>query len=114
MIVHARFSGFLPVNWSATDILRIEDRLLVEHWDVIQDEATQEGSKSGLRAKLRCSGRVSRYIPTTNSHDESAGACLDGELVLERWPKGLQPDPPAAAVSSQFQADLPPWVIWRM
>ncbi len=51
MIVHARFSGFLPVNWSATDILRIEDRLLVEHWDVIQDEATQEGSKSGLKSK---------------------------------------------------------------
>jgi len=39
------------VNWSATDILRIEDRLLVEHWDVIQDEATQEGSKSGLKSK---------------------------------------------------------------
>jgi hypothetical protein len=29
-------------------ILRIEDGILVEHWDVIQDEATQEQSKSGL------------------------------------------------------------------
>ena len=46
VIVHGRFSGFLPVNWSAADILRIEDGLVVEHWDVIQDEATQEGSKS--------------------------------------------------------------------
>jgi len=25
----------------------IEDGLLVEHWDVIQDEATKEQSKSG-------------------------------------------------------------------
>jgi predicted SnoaL-like aldol condensation-catalyzing enzyme len=30
------------------DILRIKDGILVEHWDVIQDEATQEQSKSGL------------------------------------------------------------------
>jgi predicted SnoaL-like aldol condensation-catalyzing enzyme len=28
-------------------ILRIEDGILVEHWDVIQDEATREQSKSG-------------------------------------------------------------------
>ena len=47
-IVHGRFSGFgLPVNWIAADILRIEDGVLVEHWDVIQDEATREQSKSG-------------------------------------------------------------------
>ena len=31
----------------AADILRIEGGLLVEHWDVIQDEATEEQSKSG-------------------------------------------------------------------
>ena len=29
------------------DILRIEHGILVEHWDVIQDEATKEQSKSG-------------------------------------------------------------------
>ena len=47
VIVHGRFSGFgAPVNWIAADILRIEDGLLVEHWDVIQDEATEEQSKS--------------------------------------------------------------------
>ena len=45
-IVHGRFSGFRPVNWIAADILRIEDGLLVEHWDVIQDEATEAESKS--------------------------------------------------------------------
>src|SRR6202167_6086020 len=48
VIVHGRFSGFgAPVNWIAADILRVEDGVLVEHWDVIQDEATQEQSKSG-------------------------------------------------------------------
>jgi predicted SnoaL-like aldol condensation-catalyzing enzyme len=47
VIVHGRFSGFgAPVNWIAADILRIEDGILVEHWDVIQDEATEEQSKS--------------------------------------------------------------------
>ena len=36
----------LPVNWIAADILRIENGILVEHWDVIQDEATESKSKS--------------------------------------------------------------------
>jgi predicted SnoaL-like aldol condensation-catalyzing enzyme len=48
VIVHGRFSGFQAVNWIAADILRIKDGLLVEHWDVIQDETTKEESKSGL------------------------------------------------------------------
>ena len=49
VIVHGRFSDFgLPVNWIAADIVRIKDGVLVEHWDVIQDEATRESSKSGL------------------------------------------------------------------
>jgi predicted SnoaL-like aldol condensation-catalyzing enzyme len=48
VIVHGRFSNFgLPVNWIAADIVRIEDGVLVEHWDVIQDEATEAQSKSG-------------------------------------------------------------------
>ena len=47
VIVHGRFSGFgQPVNWIAADILRVENGILVEHWDVIQNEATQEESKS--------------------------------------------------------------------
>jgi predicted SnoaL-like aldol condensation-catalyzing enzyme len=48
VIVHGRFSGFgAPVNWIAADILRMEDGILVEHWDIIQDEATKQQSKSG-------------------------------------------------------------------
>src|SRR5712672_472537 len=49
VIVHGRFSGFgAPVNWIAADILRMEDGIFVEHWDIIQDEATIDQSKSGL------------------------------------------------------------------
>ena len=49
MILHGRFSGIgLPVNWIAADIVRMENGILVEHWDVIQDEATREQSKSKL------------------------------------------------------------------
>jgi len=47
VIVHGRFSGFgAPVNWIAADIVRIQNGILVEHWDVIQDEVTEEQSIS--------------------------------------------------------------------
>jgi predicted SnoaL-like aldol condensation-catalyzing enzyme len=49
VVLHGRFSGIgVPVNWIAADIVRMKDGILVEHWDVIQDEATRESSKSGL------------------------------------------------------------------
>jgi predicted SnoaL-like aldol condensation-catalyzing enzyme len=48
VIVHGRFSGNgRPRNWIAADIVRIADGVLVEHWDVLQDEATREESQSG-------------------------------------------------------------------
>src|SRR5271163_91321 len=48
VIVHGRFSNIgLPVNWIAADIVRLKDGILVEHWDVIQDESTEQQSKSG-------------------------------------------------------------------
>jgi predicted SnoaL-like aldol condensation-catalyzing enzyme len=47
VIVHGRFSGFgQPVNWIAADIVRIQNGILVEHWDVIQDEVMEEQSIS--------------------------------------------------------------------
>src|SRR5260370_32687986 len=50
VIVHGRFSGFgQPVNWIAAAILRIKNGILVEHWDVMQDEATRASPSSGLR-----------------------------------------------------------------
>jgi predicted SnoaL-like aldol condensation-catalyzing enzyme len=49
VVVHGRYSGLeQPANWIVADIVRIKDGVLVEHWDVIQDEVTQEQSKSGL------------------------------------------------------------------
>ncbi|HTF64523.1 MAG TPA: ester cyclase [Edaphobacter sp.] len=48
VIVHGRFSNIgLPVSWIAADVVRLKDGVLVEHWDVIQDEATEQQSKSG-------------------------------------------------------------------
>src|ERR1700682_3637957 len=58
-IVHGRFSNFgLPVNWIAADIVRIEDDVLVEHWDVIQDEAWPH--KSNQRVASQCLAARSR------------------------------------------------------
>lgn len=49
VIIHGRFSGNgRPVAWIAADILRIADGVLAEHWDVLQDEAAEAESKSGL------------------------------------------------------------------
>jgi predicted SnoaL-like aldol condensation-catalyzing enzyme len=49
VILHGRFSGHgLPAAWVVADIVRMENGVLAEHWDVIQDEATREQSRSGL------------------------------------------------------------------
>jgi len=49
VIIHGRFSGIgRPTAWIAADIIRIANGRLAEHWDVIQDEATQVESRSGL------------------------------------------------------------------
>ena len=48
VITHGRFSGTgLPASWITADIMTIKDGVLVEHWDVIQDEATKLQSQSG-------------------------------------------------------------------
>jgi predicted SnoaL-like aldol condensation-catalyzing enzyme len=49
VLLHGRFSGMgLPANWIVVDIVRLENGVLAEHWDVIEDEATRETSVSGL------------------------------------------------------------------
>jgi predicted SnoaL-like aldol condensation-catalyzing enzyme len=48
VLVHGRFTGSgRPAAWVAADVVRIEDGRLAEHWDVLQDEATEAESKSG-------------------------------------------------------------------
>lgn len=49
VILHGRFSGHgQPANWIVADVVRIADGKLAEHWDVIEDEAHQSQSVSGL------------------------------------------------------------------
>jgi predicted SnoaL-like aldol condensation-catalyzing enzyme len=49
VIVYGRFANTgRPKNWIAADIMRVADGLLAEHWDVLQDEATEAESQSGL------------------------------------------------------------------
>jgi predicted SnoaL-like aldol condensation-catalyzing enzyme/predicted ester cyclase len=48
VILHGRFSGNgRSHNWVAADILIMKGGVLMEHWDVLQDEATQAESLSG-------------------------------------------------------------------
>jgi predicted SnoaL-like aldol condensation-catalyzing enzyme len=49
VIVHGRVSGTgMPRNWIAADVVRVADGVLAEHWNVLQDEATEGESRSGL------------------------------------------------------------------
>jgi predicted SnoaL-like aldol condensation-catalyzing enzyme len=49
VMLFGRFSGHgRPRSWIATDIVRMQDGRLAEHWDVLQDEATLAESKSGM------------------------------------------------------------------
>ena len=49
VIVHGRFTNTgKPRNWIAADVVRVADGLLAEHWDALQDEATEAESQSGL------------------------------------------------------------------
>jgi len=49
VVLYGRFSGAgRPRPMIVANILRIDGGRLAEHWDVVQDEATAEESKSGL------------------------------------------------------------------
>jgi len=49
VLLHGRFtSNGRPRAWVAGDVVRVENGVIVEHWDTLQDEAAQEESKSGL------------------------------------------------------------------
>jgi len=49
VIVYGRVSGRGDEpNWVSANIVRIEDAVLAEHWEVLQDEATKDQSRSGL------------------------------------------------------------------
>jgi predicted SnoaL-like aldol condensation-catalyzing enzyme len=79
--VHGRYSGIgQPANWIVADIVRITDGVLVEHWDVIQDEATQ--NQTGV-ATLE---RRSRGRDIGVSDPRRCGiASTDRSLRRDRW-----------------------------
>ena len=48
VLLHGRFTNIgQAANWIAVDICRLENGVLVEHWDVIQNEATRSDSAGG-------------------------------------------------------------------
>jgi epsilon-lactone hydrolase len=79
VMLHGRFSQIgRPANWIVTDIVRVADGLLAEHWDVIQDEVTQSESKSGLPmfgdtfpAELTTGALSSTVLPPDTHRPES-------------------------------------------
>ena len=49
VMLHGRLSSTeLRANRITVDIVRLQDGLIAEHWDVVRDEATAEESTSGL------------------------------------------------------------------
>ncbi len=66
VMLHGRFSGTGRArNWIAADIVRVEDGVLAEHWDVLQDEATSQESQSGLPMF------GTNFAPSTTQHEET-------------------------------------------
>lgn len=47
VMVHSRYTGLGPKPVIVTDIFRVKDKRLVEHWDVIQDEVPASETVSG-------------------------------------------------------------------
>jgi hypothetical protein len=66
------------VNWIAADILRVLDGILVEHWDVIQDEATEVQSKSGRPMFGVEFPGAEKTDSDQRDEDEDLSACCDG------------------------------------
>ena len=70
VIAHGRFSGIgRPAAWIAADVVRFEDGKLTEHCDILQDEATQAESLSGLRCSATASP-ADRSIARLSQRDD--------------------------------------------
>src|SRR5580704_16840903 len=87
VMLHGRFSGIgRPVNWVVDDILRIENGLLAEHWDVIQDEATRLVDKTVARfgrldVAVNNAGTEGQVGPITDQSAESYAATFDTNVL---------------------------------
>lgn len=47
VMVHGKYTGWQGKNMIAVDIFRIENRKIIEHWDVMQEEVLAENSING-------------------------------------------------------------------
>ena len=75
LMLHGRFSGRGGRRaWIVADIVRMEDGRLAEHWDVLQDEATKEESRSGCR----CSA-----LSFAEADHQPAGASAASSLTVD-------------------------------
>jgi len=93
VVLHSRYSGTgLPANWIAADIIRIKDGVFIEHWDVIQDEATRESSKSGL--PMFAAGfpneRLTKKLEARADVRENSAATISREEVQAFYEEFLQ------------------------
>src|SRR5467141_2263278 len=88
VIVHGRFSGFgAPVNWIAADIVRIQNGILVEHWDVIEDEATEEQSVSkrpmfGTHSRHTNESERGEFATTQQQRTKTMAKKLEGKTAV--------------------------------
>ena len=47
VMVHGRYTGWAEKPMVAVDIFKVVDGILVEHWDVLQEEVPASATKSG-------------------------------------------------------------------
>jgi len=47
VMIHGRYTNWMPKPVVAVDIFRVRDGRIVEHWDVIQEEVPSSETKSG-------------------------------------------------------------------
>ena len=58
VIAHGRFTGMgRPAAWIAADVVRFEDGLLKEHWDVLQDEGPRPNPSAAFPCLVIASPR---------------------------------------------------------
>ncbi len=136
VIVHGRFSGFgAPVNWIAADIVRIQNGILVEHWDVIQQRKNSRyasspcselhsrptlekeqvwtvGSKAARSQFSRCKLKTKAWVPFLRRHPWFSNNLINGPFTQPRpfWALTLFASQPLSPGSSSVGSLLRPRV----
>jgi len=92
VILHGRFSGFgAPANWIVADIVRVRDGNLIEHWDVIQDEAQRNNQRVATRCSETPSPRNWMKFKYLGAMSSQARHSAEGKFFLDT--RGPSSDP---------------------